>query len=425
MRLLSNYQLILFGIIIILFGIFFNPLASVFSFFIFYLLSLKKSNYSSAFLIFYLILFLSDSRENQFEFIKSTKPIIATGSFLFLIYKGYKQRISPLIFQYLLPFIVFIILGSFFSSDKFTSLQKSISYSLLIYFVGSFIELVSNRYYAKFFHYLISAVITASVVSLALFYLGNESTNLLGRFRGFMGNPNGLGIWLVLMVFLIEITENRKITNYSKTFFLTFIGILIFSVLLSGSRTAIIALTIFYFIKFLPFKNKIFLGITLLGLGGTLVFLFQDLLISSVTNLGFGEVARTSTLETGSGRFIAWDFGWKKFLEQPLLGFGFGFTEVFFKQNYVLLSSLNHQGNAHNSYLTLLIDIGVIGLLLFLFGIFNFLRNFFDKTDLIWGIVFSVLFMVFFESWLTASLNPFTILFFIIISIPSKIETKK
>ena len=95
-------------------------------------------------------------------------------------------------------------------------------------------------------------------------------------------------------------------------------------------------------------------------------------------------------------------------------GNGLGSTELLFKKNYSLLSRLGHEGNAHNSFLTIWYDTGFLGLLSF----FSFIiysasssKNFTRTLPIFFGVFISA----FYESWLSASLNPFTIILLIII----------
>ena len=90
------------------------------------------------------------------------------------------------------------------------------------------------------------------------------------------------------------------------------------------------------------------------------------------------------------------------------------------------LSQLGHQGNAHNSYLTLTLDTGIIGIILFLIGLVRTMvvsaGNFFYALPVFYAALFSANF----ESWLAASLNPFTSLLLITLTIvtqPSSVET--
>ena len=84
---------------------------------------------------------------------------------------------------------------------------------------------------------------------------------------------------------------------------------------------------------------------------------------------------------------------------------------------------MGHEGNAHNSYLTICFDTGFLGLLSFLyFIIMNFLNsnNFIKNFPILVGLLLSALF----ESWMSASLNPFTILLMLIIALISQSSNK-
>jgi len=81
-----------------------------------------------------------------------------------------------------------------------------------------------------------------------------------------------------------------------------------------------------------------------------------------------------------------------------------------------MLADMGHQGHAHNSYLTFWYDVGLVGLLAFLTGL---LRSFFisRKDPVIFPVIIGVLISNNFESWLTASLNPYTIVLYMIITV--------
>ena len=90
-----------------------------------------------------------------------------------------------------------------------------------------------------------------------------------------------------------------------------------------------------------------------------------------------------------------------------------------FIDNYNVLSRLGHEGNAHNSYLTMWYDISLIGLLSYVF----YLLTFAYKSNFIQNTIpfFIGIFIVgYYESWLSASLNPFVVIFiFFLVSIKS------
>lgn len=78
---------------------------------------------------------------------------------------------------------------------------------------------------------------------------------------------------------------------------------------------------------------------------------------------------------------------------------------------------LGHQGAAHNSYLTFWLDTGLIGLILYLLGLFfTFVKASFSNKYA-FPVLYAVLFSNNYESWLTASLNPFTIQLLFILTV--------
>jgi O-antigen ligase len=99
------------------------------------------------------------------------------------------------------------------------------------------------------------------------------------------------------------------------------------------------------------------------------------------------------------------------------LGGGFGYTEYIYKLNSTMLSMLGHQGNAHNSYLTLWLDTGLIGIILLFIGFVQTIVKANRVSHFTLPIFYAVFISANFESWLAASLNPFTSLFLVIVSL--------
>jgi O-antigen ligase len=82
------------------------------------------------------------------------------------------------------------------------------------------------------------------------------------------------------------------------------------------------------------------------------------------------EDASNVDVTTGEGfshRFERWDLTFHAIQENPILGKGFG-------QELASLTLLGSEGRAHNEYLAVWLELGLGGLLLFLFVIFQFVR---------------------------------------------------
>ncbi len=80
--------------------------------------------------------------------------------------------------------------------------------------------------------------------------------------------------------------------------------------------------------------------------------------------------ATTVNLITGEGfsdRFARWDMAFRAIQTEPIVGQGFG-------QELAYLNLIGSEGRAHNAYLTVWLELGLGGLLLFLAAIFQFVR---------------------------------------------------
>jgi O-antigen ligase len=83
------------------------------------------------------------------------------------------------------------------------------------------------------------------------------------------------------------------------------------------------------------------------------------------------EDATTVNVTTGEGfshRFDRWDMAFQAIQTAPFLGRGFG-------QELTYLSLIGSEGRAHNAYLTVWIELGFGGLILFLASIWQFVRT--------------------------------------------------
>ena len=185
---------------------------------------------------------------------------------------------------------------------------------------------------------------------------------------------------------------------------------------MTGSRTALIAIILFFVfnrVKYLSNTVSLTIFIILIASYEYLLFYLPNLIVS----LGLEDFFRLDTLEEGSGRFLAWGFAWERIQGVFFFGGGFNHTTYVFQVFQDELSKLGHQGNAHNSYLTIWLNTGLVGLVLFSIGLVRSIVAGIKSSSYTLPIVFAVLFSSYFESWLAASLNPFTSLFLISLTI--------
>jgi O-antigen ligase len=233
------------------------------------------------------------------------------------------------------------------------------------------------------------------------------------------GNQNGLGIFIVVafgFYFALKETGYVMVNRWVKVLFFI---VLLASLFWCSSRAALMAVIICYSFSFI-YTFSSYLGWIAFAV---VMFFYNEILniIPLVTKfLGLARDLRADNVEEikeGSGRIIAWQLAWWEIKKNMLLGEGLGFTNVLFMKYKDWLSIRGHQGHAHNAYLTFWLDTGLFGLLSYFIGLIVTVVKVSGRYKFITPILFSVLFSNYYESWLAASLNPFTPLFIITITV--------
>lgn len=367
---------------------------------------------------FFLILTLSDSRQMEFLFAGTLKNIYIVMMGLLLLMRRHEFMPLNRIFMRYMPFLVIASICLFFSPILFLSAQKTFSYFLLMLVVPNYLIRAWRDEGDKALANFIWWGVLILLAGLVLRYLKPDFVTLEGRFTGILGNPNGLGLFCLVFAILFVIISDMRKKLFSRYEFIFIAAVIAISIIYCGSRNALI--TVLVFLIFRSFsKLSPFLGFLLLIVFIVTYQLILNNIDSIVLTLGLQDYLRIETFDTGSGRIIAWNFGWDWIKKSPILGGGFDFTDDLYRRYYSVLSIMGHQGNAHNSYITFWLDTGVFGLIAYLGAT---LSNFMSGAKRMYSAfpaLYAILFSAFFESWLTASLNPFTIQFVMIMTLIS------
>lgn len=361
---------------------------------------------------FLFVLVLSDSRQLVFEFAKNLKIFYVLALLIIFIFNTGYFKVKSVLFKLFFPFFLLSFLVLFNSPDIQVGVQKTISYVSLFLIVPSF--LIRDRERVKD---LFMFVILILLIGLILFVIKAEFVTLSGRYSGVLGNPNGLGIFITLIFLLYSVINGLFPDLIHKNEKTLFYIVIIVSVIYSGSRTSLGAI-LFFLLAVRLFKRSNFLGVfslIILFIISQLTLQYLPLIIST---LGLDEFLRSDTLEDGSGRYVAWAFAWEIIKENYFLfGGGFSTDEYHMRLNYRLLSRLGHQGGVHSTYLSLWFNFGLVGLIIYFRSFFLSFIKINKKFKIALPIMFTVMLSITFESWLVASLNPYTIIFVIIMTL--------
>lgn len=221
-------------------------------------------------------------------------------------------------------------------------------------------EIVQLVGFTLFIGGIISTICAIALPTVGM-HLGDVHT---GAWKGLYGHKNHFGGMMILMwlSFYSLPKENFKIYKYFGIMFS------IFLILLSTSKTSLVVsillISILFFYKNFRWKGKI--SVVLLDVGililGCLAVVLVTYWVELLTGLG-----RDSTL---TGRTPVWGVMIARLMQRPFLGYGRG---GFFapKSPYALeAGQVIHTGwippHGHNGFIDLAVDIGVIGLGLFI-----------------------------------------------------------
>ncbi len=375
---------------------------------------------------FLIILVWSDMTPEIFPFrvVKTAKYAYMIA--LALIFFMETARMSPQagVFKLFAPFLVFAFLPIVASGEPLVSIQKTISYVLLYLVVPNYILYCYRRMGWLFFRRFVLFIVVMLVSQMAMPYYGPTWWSFIeGRFRGYFGNPNGLAIFSYLAFMFVTVLFKVKPDLFSMKGKIAIYALLVYFLVECGSRTSLTA-TFMFLLFYRFFAASPFLGFVAFLAFGAAVEAISSNLPAILNALGLHSYFRVDTIADGSGRYFAWAFAWGKINEGGyfLLGGGFGNDEYIMRQHYPYLRSMGHHGGVHNSYLTMWFNTGIVGVLLFFRSYFLIFLKAVKSAPYAFAVMFSSMFSVLYESWLTGSLNPFTIILLSIITVLSEDE---
>ncbi len=408
------------AIIIIIAGIFGGFLAST-ALLVLILMFSKKNVLEFLLVLLIFTFFLGDNSIGPFAFMQNFRFVMVLVSILYLLkYKVIKNSIA----NYLLPFtIIAFFITLLFSPIGIAAGLRSLGFWL----VGLVIFKLANLLYLKnskrASELLVLVLVLYFTVNLILVFFPFESVYLNGRFKGLTGNPNGLALIAMFSYALLSLIKKRKDTIFKNTFFLVFRIAIFFVIILTGSRTALLCVIALQLIIWTE-KHIVWRYISIFILAFLYLF-FEDLIRYSL----FQEISflRIETIADASGRTEVWPVAWEHIKNDGFIGNGILYDDYFMK-DYVYRNigenASRHWAGVWNSYLSLLLDVGLVGLIAYVYFWIQVFRKSHYKNLAI-AFVFMCLLSGITESWMAASMNAFTPMMFLFWAIQSQPATNK
>ena len=335
----------------------------IFSLFIFNNITAIKTNYVS------LVLFIICFFMTAYKCLKRKEIKIDNNFIIYII------------------FLVFGFISIFYASNKNFVLHKVIQMLINSSIILIFINFIDSSKKINFVlkSFLISGLMVAVLIIVTTDY---SQVTRLNRPGSQIGNVNSLAIMMTLSLTTLMILKDKFA---KKKYYYGMEILLLFAILLTGSRKGILALLILYFMVFIVknwnnkkvmFRN---LAISFCALIIILLIIYFNPYLHEVVWLRLNNFLQF-ILGKNSGEFSlnARDnmikFGMDLFKRKPLFGYGLDNYRYFYN------NAFGYDYYAHNNYVELLVDLGIVGTIayytLIILPIIKLIKkNIFKKND--------------------------------------------
>lgn len=273
-------------------------------------------------------------------------------------------------------FVIYAFLSVVYS--PFPSLTLERSTTVLVLYISVFWIIWKYAYEQgpeKIVYLMLNVIKLIIIISFLMIFVSAHRVFLSGRFQGILQNPNSLGITCAIFLPLIlwQFLETKK-TISLFIFFLMLIGLF-----LSASRNSINAsvIALGYFIYMRSMKNKPLIFFSSLSLILMLVWFTQTL-----AKEFFHGYYRVESIFSIGGRIEIWPTALNLIADKPIFGYGFGVEEKILYLKNAMLRSQFGGAAVHNSYLGMMLQLGIIGLAIFFIPLFILLlKELFSRQD--------------------------------------------
>lgn len=288
------------------------------------------------------------------------------GIIIFIVYYLKYRKIDIKVFnKELVIFYGFAIISFLWSIDIASSLMKAITiinYMLYLYLMIT----LKNR--ENILNKIIAAYVIGCILLALLGLVNFINTGYSQRVSGVDElDENWYGLIIGLSIILMYPIYNKTKSKAKKTLYLLINMILIIGLLVSLSRTAIIATIAAYIPFILTIKQKNYIKLINIGMIVLIVVLIF-IYIPSIENLIMDRIQKSYDDQAG-GRLNILTVGTEIYKDYPIFGVGLSNFPKAFTGYYIAKVQgvwLPPGRDPHNIYLAILVELGMIGAILFI-----------------------------------------------------------
>ena len=331
------------------------------------------------FSLFFLLLFFP-----QFQSIDIIGPQYLFLSLVNLVtlflFNKFQYFYKSSIFYVLIFLLLQIFLSFFYSNNLNITIVDTSRYLILLFTIINFSNLFKS---GKISFYSISVVLTICLIietfwalrPIFIFLYVNDFSNLVnyssvydvGNYIGFAGNKNitAASVAIKFPFLLYFIFSTKPILRNLSYFFVPFFFMLIFLLRARAVYVSLGLILLLYTFYFLYNKRFKFLIIPLFALGS---FVFVNYITKSNSNSLVNDVASINiSADSSNNRFLLWDNAISYIKQHPLIGAGYGNWKIeslpYWRTHLTAYTVPYH---AHNDFLEISTELGIIGGLTYL-----------------------------------------------------------
>lgn len=378
-----------------------------------------KGYYSEIIVTIFLVNYFSDNHNYEFIFATQVKGyvIMLAGLLYYINTRQFPERskiINPFIPFFIVAFLLFPR-----NPDPTLSFQKTLSYLIMIAAIPNYFlrQLkVEKDFFLRKLIWLGTLLFIIGLVMIVT--LPPDWTYAFDdRFNGLLGNPNGIGTMGMILFLLVNVSLYHYPEMLSRKEKYLIYGVILICIVLSGSRNSIFSIVVYLLFSYF-FKVSPWIGFAIIIIVAVLFQIINENLPAIFSAIGLGKYLRVEHMNNGSGRLVAWTYAWQHIKDQYFLfGRGFAFEEILFQAHQKWFIAHGHIGMVHNAFLAVWLNTGIVGLMCFIYGLFNNFIKAAKKNPLAYPCLFAIIFSNMFESWLQSSLNPYTIIALLILTL--------
>ncbi len=353
----------------------------------------------------YIITLLIFSYSVELNIVSRMAFLLMAGCCVLYILERAQNKFNSKAIVWVFSLLLLSVFSIAWSLDSSFAFSKVLTVAqLVVLFICVYLT-VDNR---KKLNSIINFIIIASYFMYFYMFLtlGYENTISLFeegvRVGGNVNQENTFGYYSVIaFVFsMYQLIYNKK------KFYVILLPLPLIMGLMSGSKKALLLFIVVILFLIILNQRRHVMKRTILCVGvliGVGVILYEIGLLDLVVRRFEDALSGTDDSTNIRKDYIA--FGWQKFLESPIWGYGIEHFEILYSQEYSIKSP------SHNNYIQLLTSFGLLGVILWYGAYLKFLkdglRNFF-KNNLAPLLTLLVIIMLINDITTTTLLNKFT-----------------